>query len=218
MRTLVIYGGRFQPPHRGHKASYDHLVKKFGEDNVYVASANKPIGPKDPFTWDEKKKIFTMMGLPPDKFIEVKSVYNAHFINEAIPYDPDNTILILALSKKDADRLIGKNTDEEGYALKKNGERAAIQWLRDDAGPVSAGHIYVVLTPTIKFKVAGQPVIGATQIREMYANADDKQRIQILKDLYGKVPSWLKKLFDKRLSNQQTESIIQEFIEFVENF
>ena len=46
MKTLVVYGGRFQPPHKGHLGSYKHLTEKFGS-NVFMASAEKPPGPKD---------------------------------------------------------------------------------------------------------------------------------------------------------------------------
>ena len=35
-KTVVIYVGRFQPMHKGHAGTYQHLVKKFGKDNVYV--------------------------------------------------------------------------------------------------------------------------------------------------------------------------------------
>lgn len=218
MKTLVVYGGRFQPPHKGHLASYKHLTNKFG-DNVFMASADKAQGPKDPFSWEEKKKIALNMGVPAGKFIKVKSVYNAESIQEAIPYNPDETVLILAVSQKDGDRLISKNTDEEGYALKKDGTRAAIQWLRKDAKPVSEGHIYAVVTPTVEFEVLGRPVTGATQIREMYATADDKKRQQILHDLYGdKVTSQLRTLFDKRLDIVKTEQLVREFVEFINKF
>jgi malate/lactate dehydrogenase len=33
---VVVYSGRFQPFHKGHYATYEHLVKKFGKDNVYI--------------------------------------------------------------------------------------------------------------------------------------------------------------------------------------
>jgi len=219
MKTIVIYGGRFQPFHIGHKASYDALVKKFGNGAVYVASADKAPGPKDPFAWKEKQKIAKMMGIPQDKFIAPKSVYNADLIKAVLPFNEKNTVLIVALSKKDGDRLIGKTKDAEGFALKKNGERAAIQWLTDDPQPVATGHIYVEVTPTVEFAIGGQAVTGATEIRDMYANASDEQRVQILTDMYDKKPTAaLKKLFDKRLGVVQTESLIKEFNEFINTF
>ena len=34
-KEVVVYAGRFQPFHKGHYGTYQHLVKKFGKDNVY---------------------------------------------------------------------------------------------------------------------------------------------------------------------------------------
>ena len=219
MKTIVIYGGRFQPFHKGHKASYDALVQKFGAKNVYVASPNKATSSTDPFKWKEKQRIAKMMGVPAERFIAPKSVYSADAIKEVLPFNDKNTVLVVALSQKDGDRLIGSTKDEEGYALKKKGGRAAIQWLRDNPGPLAEGHIYVTLTPTAKFSVLGKVITSATQIRNMYANASDEQRVSILSDMYDKKPSKpLKKLFDKRLGVVQTESLIREFNEFIKKF
>ena len=35
-KKVVVYAGRFQPFHKGHYLTYDHLVKQFGKDNVYM--------------------------------------------------------------------------------------------------------------------------------------------------------------------------------------
>lgn len=218
MKTVVVYGGRFQPPHKGHKASFDWLANKFGADSVYMSSYNKPPGPKDPFTWDEKKKLAVSMGIPPNKFVNIKNAYVEAFIRDVIPFDPTSTVLIVALSQKDGDRLVSKNVDSEGYALKKDGSRAPIQWLPKNPGPLAAGHFYVVATPTVTFSVAGKKVTGATEIRDMYATANDKTRNQIIKDLYGDVKPAVKKVFDKRLNAVQTEDLLREFVDFIHKF
>jgi len=59
------------------------------------------------------------MGIPSSKFVNIKNGYVESLIRDALPFDPKNTILILALSQKDADRLVSKNVDAEGYAIKK---------------------------------------------------------------------------------------------------
>jgi phosphopantetheine adenylyltransferase len=218
MRTIVVYGGRFQPVHRGHKASFDWLVNKYGAANVYMSSAEKAPGPKDPFEWNEKKQIAVAMGIPSDKFLSIKNAYVETLIRDVIPYDPENTVVITALSQKDGDRLVGKNVDAEGFALKKDGTRASMQWLPENPEPVVKGHFYVVATPTVHFSVAGNQVTGATQIREMYAQANNKQRNKIITDLYGQVNPALRKLFDNRLGNEQTESFVREFTDFLTNF
>jgi len=217
MKTIVVFGGRFQPFHKGHKASYDFLVNKFG-NNVYIASADKPPGPNDPFTWNEKKKLAMLTGIPSDKFVKVKNAYVLKFLQDAgLPITSD-TVVILGISEKDGDRFISKTKDADGYAIKKNGERAAIQWLPNNPQPVSAGHIYAFVTPTLEFPILSQPISSATQIRDIYASSNDKKRQQILLDLYSKTTPGLKQLFDKKLASMQTESFLREFIEMVEKY
>jgi hypothetical protein len=211
--VVVVYGGRFQPFHKGHYGSYEHLVNKYGADKVYVASAEKPPGPKDPFTFDEKKKMAVSMGVPADHFVKVKNVYNKDLIKQGIPFDENNTILIVALSQKDGDRLI-QNVGADGLAYKKNGDVAVMQWLNDS--PKSAAeHIYVDPTPTVTFPVAGENVTGATEIRNLYKNGDESTRMQILKDLYPKPTKALKNLFDKRIGEATMESILEGFKSWV---
>ena len=217
MKTVVVYGGRYQPPHKGHKASFDWLTKKFGGD-VYMSSANKVPGPKDPFTWHEKKRLAEVIGIPSDKFVNIKNAYNETLIRDVLQYNPKDTVLIVALSKKDGSRLVSNNVDGEGYALKKDGSRAPIQWLPKNPEPVAKGHFYVVATPTVTFPVAGKKVTGATEIRSMYAAANDKQRNQIISDLYGGINPEITKLFNKRLATQVTEDLLREYVEYINTF
>ncbi|MDA7794046.1 hypothetical protein N8985_08135, partial [Glaciecola sp.] len=75
-KTVVIYVGRFQPMHKGHYGTYQHLVKKFGKDNVYVGTSDKVQLPKSPFNFKEKVKIMTtMFGIPKSKIHRVKNPY-----------------------------------------------------------------------------------------------------------------------------------------------
>jgi hypothetical protein len=69
---VVVYAGRFQPFHKGHFATYQGLVKKFGKDKVYIGTSNKTDNQKSPFNFKEKKVIMTkMFGISSNK-IEVK--------------------------------------------------------------------------------------------------------------------------------------------------
>ena len=75
-KTVVVYSGRFQPFHKGHYVSYLKLCRKFGKDNVYIATSNSTSGPKSPFDFKEKKEIATkMFNVPSDKFIQVSNPY-----------------------------------------------------------------------------------------------------------------------------------------------
>ena len=73
-KTVVTYVGRFHPFHSGHNAVYQHLVKKFGKDNVYIGTSDKVQLPKSPFTIIEKVRIMTTMsGITKTKIVKVKN-------------------------------------------------------------------------------------------------------------------------------------------------
>lgn len=80
-RYAVIYGGRFQPFHKGHLKAYKWLCKKFGERNVWLAASNKTnFNPKkgaiSPFTFDEKRQLVEILfgdEVDVSRFIECKN-------------------------------------------------------------------------------------------------------------------------------------------------
>ena len=37
-KTVVVYVGRFQPMHKGHFKTFQHLQKKFGKKDVYIGT------------------------------------------------------------------------------------------------------------------------------------------------------------------------------------
>ena len=101
----VFYGGRFQPMHKGHHKVYMDLVEQFGSDNVFIATtvSKTATADRDPFSFDEKKKIMNeMFGIPEKQVVQTQ------------PYRPDvsltgknpaNTAVVLVFSAKDAGRL-----------------------------------------------------------------------------------------------------------------
>ncbi len=106
-KTIVVYAGRFQPFHKGHYATYDHLVKKFGKDNVYVGTSNKTDNQKSPFDFKEKKTIMTkMFGIPSNKVVMVKNPYAPTEILDK--FDSEKTAFITVVGEKDEARLGGK--------------------------------------------------------------------------------------------------------------
>ena len=101
----VFYGGRFQPMHKGHHKVYMDLVEQFGSSNVFIATtvSKTATADRDPFSFDEKKKIMNQMfGIPEKQVVQTQ------------PYRPDvsltgknpaNTAVVLVFSAKDAGRL-----------------------------------------------------------------------------------------------------------------
>jgi len=124
-QTVVIYGGRFQPFHRGHYAAYENLCSKFGKTNVYIGTSNDTSSDKSPFSFKEKKEIATkMFGVPAGKFVKVNNPYRP--IEILSKFDGKTTQYIAAVGEKDASRLksgyfkpykgkAGYGYDEVGY-------------------------------------------------------------------------------------------------------
>jgi hypothetical protein len=106
-KVVVVYSGRFQPFHKGHYATYDNLVKKFGKDSVYIGTSNVTDSKKSPFNFKEKKAIMTnMFGIPSSKIANIRNPYAPEEILNK--YDEDTTGLIVVVGEKDQNRLSGK--------------------------------------------------------------------------------------------------------------
>ena len=124
-QSIIIYGGRFQPFHKGHYAAYQNLVSEFGKANVYIGTSNDTSSDKSPFTFKEKKEIATkMFGIPASKFVKVNNPYRP--VEILSKYDGKITQYIAAVGEKDASRLksgyfkpykgkSGYGYDEVGY-------------------------------------------------------------------------------------------------------
>jgi len=106
-KTIVVYSGRFQPFHKGHFATYENLIKKFGKDSVYVATSNKTDNQKSPFNFREKKMIMQkMFGIPSNKIVEVRNPYAP--MEVLANYPEETTGFITVVGEKDEMRLSGK--------------------------------------------------------------------------------------------------------------
>jgi hypothetical protein len=106
-KVVVVYSGRFQPFHKGHYATYDNLIKKFGKDNVYIGTSDVTDNKKSPFGFKEKKAIMMkMFGIPSNKIFNVKNPYAPQEILNK--FDSDTTGFITVVGEKDSSRLSGK--------------------------------------------------------------------------------------------------------------
>jgi hypothetical protein len=74
---------------------------------------------------------------------------------------------------------------------------------------------YVVVTPTVNFKVKGADANSASQIRKLYQDGNDQDRINIVTDLYGDPDSAIKDIVDNRLGAQE-ETIVQYGAEIID--
>jgi nicotinamide mononucleotide adenylyltransferase len=197
MRTVAVYPGRFHVFHQGHRAVYDHLVKKFGAENVYIATSAKQNDSDSPFTLADKVAMMTKMGVPASRIIQVTNTYKKDETAEDLGLDPATDHLVYALGAKDAERF--KYTPESPLQLLSQTKKMK---------PVGK-HAYVEVVPTATFNVLGKPVQNAGEIRKMYLNGNDNDRVQIIADLYGAPDPELKAVFDQRLGvNKPQDAVI----------
>jgi hypothetical protein len=136
-KTIVVYSGRFQPFHKGHYATYDNLVKKFGKDSVYIGTSNVTDSKKSPFNFKEKKAIMTtMFGIPSNKIVNIRNPYAPEEILNK--YDEDTTGLIVVVGEKDENRLSGKYfTPYKGKVTEPYLDRGYVYASPATANPIS---------------------------------------------------------------------------------
>jgi hypothetical protein len=204
MNYLVIYPGRFHPFHLGHKASYDWLTQQFGENAVYIASSDKQNDQDSPFAYGDKVKMATKLGVPAGRIKQVKNPYQATEITDALSDEEKaNTVLVFAVSDKDARRF--------NYKPRADGSPSYLQPLPENKKGVKpmTQHGYVIITPTVNFRVQGADANSASQIRKLFTAGNDNDRDQIIVDLYGAADPELRDIFDQALGvNKPQEGII----------
>ena len=174
--VLVIYPGRFQPWHKGHKAVYDYLDGKY--DNVYVATSDKVDPPKSPFNFAEKKKMMELTGMDTNNVVLTRNPYQALEITQH--FDPANTVIIFAVSEKDM-------AEDPRFAFKpkKDGSPSYFQPVKDGNLETMDKHGYIMTVPTFNFDVLGQPMKSATEVRHSFSKMDEPTKKQLIKDLFG---------------------------------
>ncbi len=189
-KTVVIYPGRFHPFHKGHGSVYSGLVAKYPKADVYVATSSKVEPPKSPFTFDQKKVMMKAADIPEQRIVEVRNPYMATEIMSN--YNLSTTAVLFAVSKKDmlADPRFS-------FKPKKDGSASYFQPLKsiNEVEP-SNRHGYIDTVDTLVFKVLGNKITSASQIRELYHSSAIQDRKQIIADLYGTFNPLVFKIFE----------------------
>ena len=187
-QQVVVYAGRFQPFHKGHYATYEHLVKKFGKQNVFIGTSNQQGGPKSPFNFKEKREIMMkMFNIPSSQIVQVKNPYQPKEVLDK--FDSKTTAFITVVGEKDEARLGGK------YFKKYDG--------RPESGYLDSGYVYVA---------PAQPnAISGTDVRNWLSAGDDSQRKAGFKKAYPKFDPKIYNLISTRL--MKVESIMEQFFQ-----
>lgn len=212
MRTIAIYPGRWQPWHKGHKASYDYLVAQYGVENVYITSTDVTDSYKSPFTFEEKKEMMVLSGIPADKILLVKQQYNLKAVAPLIAGFNMNTDRVLfAISRKDM-----LSDPRFNNFMLKSGQPAYLQPAPEDVTKIEPAvkHGYLIVVPTKMFSVLGNAVKSASGLRDMYKKLTPEKKKQFIIDLFGKFDKAVLRILDGKLSGKtKLKPIAEDFLE-----
>ena len=190
--VVVVYPGRFQPFHLGHKEVFNSLQNKFGRDNVYIATSNKTDGAKSPFNFSDKTIFMNAAGIPSDRIIEVSNPYK-------LPdqFDPTMTVYVPVVGGPDKNRL---NPD----STKKDGSASYFKMFDSFEKAVTADqHGYVIIADERNKQITlGDETVDVshgTQTRAAWnaVRKDPKLRSQFLKQMYGRDDPEVGRVLDK---------------------
>jgi len=171
MKKLVIIPGGFHPFHAGHKALYDAARAAFPSADVYVAATSDTS--TRPFPFAIKEKLAQLAGIPPHRFIQVKSPFRAEEITQH--FDPNETQLIFVRSEKDRDQ------QPQAGGIKKDGSASYLQpYKRNGLQPLSQ-HAYMAYLPVVQF---GPGMTSATEIRAKWPGMDTDAKTNLVNQLY----------------------------------
>lgn len=181
-KLFIIYPGRFQIFHKGHRGVYDYLSTKYGGSDVYITTSNKVEPPKSPFNFEEKRKMMMLTGIPSSKIIQVASNYNIENLVKMIPINIKRDSIIFAVSLKDMmeDPRFSKFT-------KKDGTLTYLQPLpkKENQLKPAIEHGYIEVVPTTEFKVLGVTASSASELRHKYATLSTADKKHFIADLFG---------------------------------
>ena len=109
-KVIGVFGGRFQPFHSGHLATYKWLAKRV--DEAYITTSNIKKPPRHPMNFKEKVRHMVKVGIPKNRIVQEKTPYVAD--NLLKKFNPDTTAVVYAFGQKDAGRLKGGRKADGG--------------------------------------------------------------------------------------------------------
>lgn len=203
-RVIVVFCGRFQPFHLGHAKVYSNLVGTYGRNNVYIGTSGKVDPPDSPFTLSDRVYFMNLMGIPSDRILQLSNNYNTEAVATALGIsDLSNTVIIFPVSQKDIEEKPGLFSG----GTKKDGSLKKLQPLPQDQSQVESAdkHAYIQTVKVQEFNVLGHKITGATSIRDLYTKANEPQRQQIIKDLYGRYTTEAEKIMNAALEPKSVQ-------------
>ena len=193
---IVVYGGGFQPFHEGHASSYREAKAAFPGAYFFVAASN--VTTERPFEFKEKQFLAKQAGVV-DPFIQVGTMSYVNDNGRKVTSTPLNPLEVLKQFNPEKDVLIIVRSERD--PMKTTDVSYYQPWQSQQGAEPFSKHAYVFVTKKHDFTIAGNPVYSGSQVRELYSGADDKQKTEILQDLYpqSRQLDKIKKIFDQRL-------------------
>jgi len=197
---IVIFPGRFQPFHIGHKRLYDMAKKQFPGADFYIATADEIAKQNDPsrypFNFNEKKEIIKASGIPENEIALVKQPYKPLEILKN--YDPNVAKVVYIVGKKDMEA-----DPRFKFGMTKKGAPTYFQPFKDlqsmDPFKEQGGHGYIYAPGTIEFNLGGKIITSGTELRNFYKAANINLRKEYIKQILGKFDSKIFNLFNAKL-------------------
>jgi len=210
IEPVVVFPGRFHPFHKGHKSIYESLKNQYPNSKVVIATSGKTNDTDSPFTFEEKKQMMILAGIPADAIMEVKtSPYNIEEYINALDIDEDTNSLYLAVSQKDMDGPDARfQFPTTGLAMTAKGKEKALQRLPAEEKDIRAvgdkenRRAYVITLDTKPFNVAGFSVKSASEIRNILGGDVDTAK-QAFVDLYDKYNEEVFNLIRSKLAKEE---------------
>lgn len=186
-QKLVILPGGYHPFHRGHFGLYQEAKKEFPSSQVILAATDSR--KQRPFSFEDKKVLAQIAGVPAHSFIQVKKPFVADEY-EYLVANPATTALIFVRSTKDRDQhplpgditqtvTRGPRAGQPPYLL-------SYEQFYHQLEPMTQ-HGYLAYLPTQEF--GSQNWTSATEIRDAWSLANDEQKLNIVMDLYPSASS-----------------------------
>ncbi len=201
---IVVYGGGFQPFHEGHMSSYRQAKSAFPGASFFVAASN--VTTERPFEFREKQFLAQQAGVR-DPFIQVGTMSYVNDNGRKVTSTPLNPLEVLKHFNPERDVLVIVRSERD--PMKTTDVSYYQPWRGVKGAEPFSKHAYVFVTKKHDFTIASNPVYSGSQVRELYSNADDNTKVQILQDLYPHATNLkrIKQIFDKRLGGMSEASL-----------
>ena len=170
--NVYVYIGRFQPAHSGHEAVLKHAIQNSDHLVVLVGSAEQARSPKNPFTFEERKKVLEAITtrLAQDEWakgrkviIDILPVHDHVYNNQKWLMEVQEAVRSCTKSKNVTLTGCRKDGDESTFYLE-----FFPQWGQDFIQEVSELQVYSVdresgarLTPKSEIDIA----VSSTNVR-----------------------------------------------------